>query len=193
LSEKPTGLHSLLISLLSRLLFDFCYWNLERDFPLLMIYEEGHKYLSFGMAKKTVERISKEGRKYGVSILVASQRPSELSDTILSQCNNFISHRLSTYADQSIIQNRLSENIEGLTNLLPTLSRGEAVIVGDCISLPARVKISKQIELRNTDCEFSKLWKDGPDSNFSTEYIVENMRLQQYRKRGKDKTGNVSE
>ncbi len=183
LSSKPSDLVPLLVSLLSRLFFDFCYWNLERDFPIMMAYEEGHKYLSYGMAKRTVERIAKEGRKYGVSIMVASQRPSELSETILAQCNNFIAHRLTTRADQSIVTAMLSENIEGLTNLLPILGRGEAVIVGDSISLPARVKIKKQLELRNTDCDFASLWETGPDISFSLEYVLENMKLQAYRKR----------
>ena len=94
LSELPSDLLSLIIAIISKSIYDFSYWNLERDYPMLLVYEESHRYLSHNsypyIARRTIEKISKEGRKYGISVAICSQRPSEISDTILAQCNNFI-------------------------------------------------------------------------------------------------------
>jgi len=189
LSMVPSDILPIIISLLSRSVFDFNYWNLERDFPICLMFEESHLYLGntgSPMAKWTIERIAKEGRKYAVSIAIISQRPSEVSQTILSQCNNFISHRLTTDIDQKYVQSLLSDTIQGLTNLLPTLITGEAIIVGDAVSIPVRAKIKMAFNLVSSDCDYDTLWKTGPDKNFNIPFIIENIITQEYRKRQKE-------
>lgn len=187
LSEIPSGLLPLVVSVVTRIIFEFAYWNLERDFPVLLIYEEAHKYLSYNSypnnARLAVEKVVKEGRKYGVSAAICSQRPSEISDTILSQCNNFITHRLSTEKDQQIVKVQLSDNLTGITNLLPILERGEAVVVGDSVVIPARITINKKFDLKNPDCDFNRLWSEGVNDGFDVEFILDNIRMQSYRKR----------
>ena len=148
LSGVPFEVLSITVSLISRIIFDFCFHYSKmkyeakegNDNPILVVFEEAHNYIpknseaSYKAAKRSVERIAKEGRKYGLSSMVVSQRPSEVSETIFSQCNNFVALRLTNPNDQSYIKNLLPENIEGLGDILPTLGKGQCLIVGD--SLP---------------------------------------------------------
>ncbi|HEC93056.1 MAG TPA: DUF853 family protein [Candidatus Atribacteria bacterium] len=174
LSRIVPDLLSSVIEILSRIFYEFCYWNVRRDFPILLIYEEGHRYLSHEdyTSRKRIENISKEGRKCGLGIIIVSQRPSEISETVLAQCNNFIAHRLTTDKDKDFVKNLLPENLIGLTNLLPSLYQGEALIAGDAIVLPARVDIEKTEDLSSTDCDFNLKWTEGPDENFNVESII---------------------
>jgi hypothetical protein len=148
LSGVPFEVLSITVSLISRIIFDFCFYYSKmkheakgnNDNPILVVFEEAHNYIpknnevSYKAAKRSVERIAKEGRKYGLSSMVVSQRPSEVSETIFSQCNNFVALRLTNPNDQNYIKNLLPENIEGLGDILPTLGKGQCLIVGD--SLP---------------------------------------------------------
>jgi len=110
---------------------------------------------------KSFERIAKEGRKYGVSLTVISQRPSEVNRTVLSQCNNFISLRLSNAEDQSVIKKLLPDNLAGLTDVLPVLDIGEALVVGDCSLLPTRILIDEPtIKPESATVKFWKEWSD---------------------------------
>jgi len=140
--------------------------------------KRGHRYLSGDYAnytsRKRVENIAKEGRKYGVGIVIVSQRPSEISETILAQCNNFIAHRLTTDKDKDFIKNLLPENLLGLTNLLPSISQGESLIAGDAVVLPARVNIEKLEDLPSIDCDFHTKWNKGPTDGFDVELILDN-------------------
>ena len=111
LSGVPFDIVNVIVSLLARMVFDFNFWNKNKsDFPVLLVFEEAHNYLPQipsphnRAARRTVERIAKEGRKYGVGCMIVSQRPSELSETILSQCNNFITLRLTNPTDQNYVQ-----------------------------------------------------------------------------------------
>lgn len=177
MSKVVPDILSAVVEIYSRICYEFSYWNLERDFPLLLIYEEGHRYLSGEYAnftsRKRVENISKEGRKYGVGVMIVSQRPSEISETILAQCNNFIAHRLTTDKDRDFIRNLLPENMVGLTNLLPSLGQGEALIVGDSVVLPARSQIDMLVKLPSIDCDFDAKWTEGPGKDFKIEKITE--------------------
>jgi len=125
-------------------------------------------------SRKRVENIAKEGRKYGVGIVIVSQRPSEISETILAQCNNFIAHRLTTDKDKDFIKNLLPENLLGLTNLLPSISQGESLIAGDAVVLPARVNIEKLEDLPSIDCDFHTKWNKGPTDGFDVELVLDN-------------------
>ena len=146
LSGVPFDIVNVIVSLLARMIFDFNFWNKSKsDFPILLVFEEAHNYLPQvptahnRAARRTVERIAKEGRKYGVACMIVSQRPSELSETILSQCNNFITLRLTNPTDQNYVRKLVPDSFSGLFDLLPTLRPGEALIIGDSTPLPVRV------------------------------------------------------
>jgi DNA helicase HerA-like ATPase len=155
LSGIPFEVLSITVSLISRLIFDFAFHyskirhsqNLTNDIPFLIVCEEAHNYLpqtggaDYKAAKKSIERIAKEGRKYGLSLMVVSQRPSEVSDTIFSQCNNFLSLRLTNKADQNYIKALLPDSSSELVELLPTLRQGEAFIVGDAVLMPSLIQL----------------------------------------------------
>jgi len=191
LSKIVPDILSAVVEILSRLIYELAYWNLEKDFPVVLIYEEGHRYLSsdYGnySSRKRIENIAKEGRKYGVGIIIVSQRPSDISETILAQCNNFITHRLTTDKDREFIKNLLPENLLGLTNLLPSLGQGEALIAGDAAVLPARADIKKLEELPSIDCDFNSKWSKGPDADFEIGSILQNWINQTFEKRKKKK------
>lgn len=155
LSGVPFEVLSITVSLISRIIFDFCFHyskikhenNKDNDNPILVVFEEAHNYIpknneaSYKAAKRSVERIAKEGRKYGLSSMVVSQRPSEVSETIFSQCNNFVALRLTNPNDQNYIKNLLPENIEGLGDILPTLGKGQCLIVGDSLPMATLVQL----------------------------------------------------
>jgi DNA helicase HerA-like ATPase len=150
LSEVPSDILPLMTSLISRMLFLVQQWTpSERRHPIAIFCEEAHLYIPSrsemgsvsDSALRTFERLAKEGRKYGVGLVVISQRPSEVNRTVLSQCNNVISLRLTNADDQGVIQRLLPDNLSGFTDLLPVLDTGEAVVVGDASLLPTRVRI----------------------------------------------------
>jgi DNA helicase HerA-like ATPase len=143
LSRVPFDVINVLVSLLGRIIFDFNMWNrVRQEFPMLIVFEEAHTYLSEASrsvaARKTVERIAKEGRKYGVSCMVVSQRPAEISETITAQCNNFIAMRLLNPNDQLYVRKLVPDALSSLIDILPTLQQGEAFIIGDAVAVPAR-------------------------------------------------------
>ncbi|MEX9794021.1 anti-phage-associated helicase HerA [Morganella morganii] len=179
-SGVPFEVLSICVSLISRLIFEFGYHskkikrksNENQDIPILIVYEEAHKYApksdlsKYRTSKEAIERIAKEGRKYGVTLLLASQRPSEISETIFSQCNTFISMRLTNPDDQNYVKRLLPDTVGDITNLLPSLKEGEALIMGDSISIPSIVKIEKctmppsSIDIKYLD-EWRKEWVES--------------------------------
>ncbi len=150
LSGVPGDILQTTIGAVLRILYEALFWarNLSqggRYRPLLIVMEEAHIYLNDdfkGMASKVVQRIVKEGRKYGIGAMIVSQRPSEINATILSQCGTFFALRLSNSSDRSHISSALSDNLDGLTNMLPILKTGEAIILGEAVKLPMRTVIS---------------------------------------------------
>lgn len=150
LSGVPSGILSDLIGALLRVLYDAVFWarNLPeggRERPLLVVLEEAHAYLSresSGPASVSVRRIAKEGRKYGVGMMLVSQRPSEIDSTILSQCGTLFAMRLASDTDRGHVANAAADNLKGLFEMLPVLRTGEAIIVGEAVSLPIRALIS---------------------------------------------------
>ncbi len=173
LSGIPFEVLSITVSLISRLLFDYGYYHkkslpvgVDSEAPLLIIYEEAHKYvprsdlIKYRASKTAIERIAKEGRKYGVTLGVVSQRPSEVSETIFSQCNNFIAMRLTNPDDQNYVKKLLPDALGDITNALPSLKSGEALLIGESISLPSVVQIDfPEHEPESTDIPYFDLWK----------------------------------
>lgn len=149
LSGIPSTILNDIIGAVLRILYDAVFWgrNLPegaRERPLLLILEEAHTYLgkdNSGRASLAVKRIAKEGRKYGVGMLVVSQRPSEIDATILSQCGTTIAMRLANNTDRGHVTGAASDNLKGLFEMLPILRTGEAIIVGEAVSLPIRALI----------------------------------------------------
>ncbi|MGH1400745.1 MAG: ATP-binding protein, partial [Acinetobacter tandoii] len=179
LSAIPFEVISIVVSLVSRLLFDFSFhyskikhaYKVKNDIPILLVCEEAHIYLprdekiDYRASRKAIERIAKEGRKYGISLMVVSQRPSEVSDTILSQCSNFIALRLTNYQDQNYIKSLLPDSANTLVDMLPILSQGEAFIVGDSVILPSLIQFSEpnpspQSGTVDVYDEWNKAWID---------------------------------
>ncbi|MET1173927.1 MULTISPECIES: ATP-binding protein [Paenibacillus] len=155
LSGVPFEVLSITVSLISRIVFDFSfhYSKLKNeikgknDNPILIVFEEAHNYIprtnesSFKSVKKSVERIAKEGRKYGLSSMIVSQRPSEISETILSQCNNFVALRLTNPNDQNYVKRLLPDSIASISDILPSLGKGQCLLVGDSVPIPALVQL----------------------------------------------------
>jgi len=179
LSRVPFDVINVLVSLLGRIIFDFNLWNPNRqDFPILIVFEEAHTYLSMTgkstAARKTVERIAKEGRKYGVSAMIVSQRPSEISETITAQCNNFIAMRLLNPNDQNYVRNLVPDAMANLADILPTLQQGEAIIIGDSVATPVRTMIDMPDPLpAGGDIRFFEKW-EHKESSTEISKVVEN-------------------
>jgi hypothetical protein len=151
-SEVPSDVLPVVTGTFARLLYDVQFWmNAEKRTPITLLCDEAHLYLPVRedadavqrQALGAFERIAKEGRKYGFSLLVVSQRPSDVSKTILSQCNNFLSLRLTNETDQNVIRRLMPDSLAGLTDILPLLDTGEAVLLGDAVLLPTRIRLDK--------------------------------------------------
>ncbi|PPJ45430.1 DUF87 domain-containing protein [Rhizobium sp. KAs_5_22] len=171
LSGIPFELLSITVSLISRLMFDFCYFARRAESlteqPFLMVYEEAHKYApKSGLARykaslAAIERIAKEGRKYGISLLISSQRPSEISETIFSQCSNFLAMRLTNPDDQAYVRRLLPDTLGNLTEGMPALEQGEALLIGDAVIMPCVVYVEKcDPEPASSDVKYLTLWKE---------------------------------
>lgn len=180
LSGIPFEVLSITVSLVARLVFDFAFHysklkhsiNEKNDVPFLIVCEEAHNYIprtggaEYKASRKSLERIAKEGRKYGLSLMVVSQRPSEVSETIFSQCNNFISLRLTNVNDQNYVRALMPENSNAIADILPNLGSGECLIVGDATIIPSVVKLDmpnpepKSQSIRFQD-EWQKDWKEA--------------------------------
>lgn len=139
-----------LIGGILNVIYEALFWGRERpeggrQRPLLVVMEEAHRYLGrddASLARDAVQRIVKEGRKFGIGAMIVSQRPSEIDDTILSQCGTFFSLRLSNAADRSKVQAALPDSLSGIVDSLPVLRTGEAVITGEAAKLPVRCRIT---------------------------------------------------
>tara|TARA_B100000953_G_scaffold295936_1_gene287820 strand:- start:3654 stop:5075 length:1422 start_codon:yes stop_codon:yes gene_type:complete len=147
LSGVPISILNTIIGVLLRIVYEGLFWarNLSqggKERPLLLVMEEAHNYLNFdGSALSIVQKIVKEGRKYGIGTMIVSQRPSEINSTILSQCGTFFALRLANSSDRSHITSAVTDNLEGLTSMLPILKTGEAIILGESVKLPMRTII----------------------------------------------------
>jgi ABC-type dipeptide/oligopeptide/nickel transport system ATPase component len=185
LSSVPTDVRPAVSAQVGRLAYEFNYWNpRRRDFPITLICEEAHAYIPrekngpFEGTKKMMERIAKEGRKYGVSIGVVSQRPTELSETMLSQCSSFICLRTSNPDDQAYIRGLVPEAEGDLTDILSSLGRGEALVLGEAAPLPTRVQIYRpNPEPKSNDVDYFTSWREGP-TDLNVDEIVQFWRTQ---------------
>ena len=175
LSGIPFEVLSITVSLVSRLIFDFCFHysklrhkeDSQNDVPVMIVCEEAHNYIpqrdnaAYRASRKSLERVAKEGRKYGLSLMVVSQRPSEVSETIFAQCNNFVALRLTNNADQNYVKRLFPDNSSGITDILPNLAPGECIVVGDAVLLPAVVQMPlPKPEPHSQSVCFHKEWNE---------------------------------
>lgn len=186
-SEVPSDILPLIVSLVARLAFSLQQWTpADIRHPVALLCDEAHLYIpnrsdadaSDDISISIFERIAKEGRKYGVSLVVISQRPSEVNKTMLSQCSNFISMRLTNADDQAVIKKLLPDSLGGFSDILPTLDTGEALIVGDASLLPSRIRVDEPVIKPNSGTvEFWSKWQ-GPVEPARIPNAIENWRKQ---------------
>jgi len=186
-SEVPSDILPLIVSLVARVAFSVQQWTpATLRHPVALFCDEAHLYLpdkgnansSDEISIQIFERIAKEGRKYGASLVVISQRPSEVNKTILSQCSNFIAMRLTNAEDQGVIKKLLPDSLGGFSDILPTLDTGEALVVGDASLIPSRIRVDEPENKPNSGTvDFWNVWQaDTAPTRLKT--AIDNWRMQ---------------
>jgi DNA helicase HerA-like ATPase len=178
LSSVPSAVLERLIGTILRIVYEALYWGREiqeggRKRPLLVVMEEAHRYLgksSGGLAHEMAQRIVKEGRKFGIGAMVVSQRPSEVDETVLSQCGTFVALRLSNAADRNRVQSTLPDSLTGIAESLPVLRTGEAIITGEAAKLPIRCRVTLPPEGKRPRGEDPKVAESWSKPNQKGDY-----------------------
>lgn len=186
LSSVPFDVRPTVGAQIGRLAFEFNYWNPRyREFPIVLMCEEAHAYIprasesQFAGSRKSMERIAKEGRKYGVGLAIVSQRPHEISETVLAQCGTFVCLRITNPDDQNYVRQLVPESEGDLVSVLAGLGRGEALVLGEAVPLPTRLQFDKPHPQPNSDdVDFYGKWKDGPE-DLDVDAIVKRWRSQE--------------
>jgi hypothetical protein len=190
LSGIPSEIMSSISGTLLKIIYDGLFWGVNtkvggKQQPLLIVLEEAHSYLKAGensISSRTVQMIAKEGRKYGVGLLLVTQRPSELDETVLSQCGTMIALRMNNSKDRGHIKSAVQDELQSMADLLPSLRTGEALISGEAVKIPSRVKFFKIANapkssdpkasvkwlenIYNTEIEYEKLLKSWRNKNY---------------------------
>lgn len=183
LTGLPTEVINVVVSVLCRMTFDFALWS-EGQVPVTLVCEEAHRYVpaansGFEPCKRAIAKIAKEGRKYGASLCIVTQRPAEIDPTILSQCNTVFALRMSNDRDQAIVQSAVADTGSGLLEFLPSLGQREAIAFGDGMSLPVRIKfdeLPKNALPRSSTARFSEKWQKSLGDEGFLEQVVERWR-----------------
>ncbi len=180
LTGLPTEIVNVVVSVLCRMTFDFALWG-EGHVPVTLVCEEAHRYVpadpkaGFEPCKRAIAKIAKEGRKYGASLCIVTQRPAEIDPTILSQCNTVFALRMSNDRDQAIVSSAVSDTGSGLLEFLPALGQREAIAFGDGVALPVRIKFDELAKCnlpRSSTARFSEKWqKPVGDENFLNDVV----------------------
>ena len=187
-SEVPSDILPIVTGTMARLLYNIQFWmKSEEQTPFTLICDEAHLYLPTRdeadvvqkQALYNFERIAKEGRKHGISLLVVSQRPADVSKTILSQCNNFIVLRLTNERDKSVIKNLIPDSLRGTLDSISLLDVGESLVIGDSVLLPSRIILDKpQIKPLSATRDFWNEWEKKEPNNNAILEAIESMRKQ---------------
>lgn len=187
LSGIPPEVMSSISGSLLKIVYDALFWGQNstaggREQPLLMVLEEAHNYLKAGedsISSRTVQTIAKEGRKYGVGLLLVTQRPTELDETVLSQCGTLIALRMTNKGDRGHVSAAVQDELYDMISLLPSLRTGEGLIMGEAVRIPSRVKFEKISKApKSTDPLVSKQWKNPKPDKREYQTIVEYWRNQ---------------
>ena len=185
LSAVPFDVAPMVTAQIGRLAFEFNFWNpLCREFPIFLICEEAHEYIPrleaprYREARRAMERISKNGRKYGVGMCVVSQRPADVSETVLAQCSSYICLRISNPSDQEYVRSMVPEAARGTFASLTSLAKGEAIALGEAVPMPVRFKVDMPNPPPNsTDVDYAGKWHDG-GMEINVENLVSNWHKQ---------------
>jgi hypothetical protein len=184
LTGLPPEVVNVVVSVLCRMAFDFALWG-EGQVPVTLVCEEAHRYvplnpqLGFEPCKRAIAKIAKEGRKYGASLCIVTQRPAEIDPTILSQCNTVFALRMSNERDQAIVTSAIADTGTGLLEFLPALGHREAIAFGDGVPLPVRIKfdeIPKSALPRSSTARFSEKWQNSVGDEGFLDAVVERWR-----------------
>ncbi len=189
LSEVPSDMLAIVIGIVTRLIYDIQFWMTpakdEVRHPLVLVCDEAHIYMSNDMSKmkaiekkslEIFEKIAKEGRKYGIGLLIVSQRPAELNTTIMSQCNNIVSLKVTNDRDKSAVAAMLTDSLVGIVEMLPNLDVGECVVVGDAIMLPSKIILDEPKEKpKSATIDFWDRWYDGKQTVFDIDAATLNL------------------
>ena len=173
-SGVPSEITSVVVSVLARMVFDYAIWSrTEAQRPLLLVCEEAHRYVpkdetaENGQAvRRILERIAKEGRKYGVSLGLITQRPSDLAEGVLSQCGTIISMRLNNDRDQACVRAAMPEGARGFLDAIPALRNRECIVCGEGVAIPIRVRfddLEPEKRPASSDPSFARLWRETGD------------------------------
>ncbi len=169
----PSEVINVVVSVIARMAFDFALWS-GGKVPITIVCEEAHRYIpadssmGFEPTKRSLAKIAKEGRKYGVSLGVISQRPSEIDSTILSQCNTLFVMRIANDLDQKIVLSAISDAASSLLEFLPSLGMGECIVFGDGVTLPVRMRFDRLDDKylpRSSTAKFTESWRESIDDN----------------------------
>lgn len=190
LSGVPNEVAGIASAVIARTLFNFKIWQTAKERetnPILLICEEAHRYVpnrgeaQYEAAQEAIRRIAKEGRKYGLGLILVSQRPSEVEETVLSQCNSWIVLRISNDTDREHVKSILPDSLAGLTKVLSGLRRREAIFVGQAAMLPSRIMIrhlENDMLPRSHDIDFDKGWQAEPFNEEAIKLIGNRWRFQ---------------
>lgn len=187
-SGVPSDIVSVVVAVLSRLVFDYAIWSRsEVQRPILLVCEEAHRYIpsdknSAGQAvRKILERIAKEGRKYGVSLGLITQRPSDLAEGVLSQCGTILAMRLNNDRDQQFVKSAMPEGSRGFLDVIPALRNRECIVCGEGVSIPIRVSfddLERDRRPASSDPLFSELWRHKGEEDAMVSRVVKRWRAQ---------------
>jgi len=194
LSEIPSDMLPIIIGVVTRLVYEVQFWMTPKEketrHPFAFICDEAHLYMPRDTTKmkaiekkslEIFEKIAKEGRKYGVSLVIVSQRPAELNSTIISQCNNIVSLKITNDRDKSAVATMLTDSLVGLVETLPNLDVGECIVIGDSIKLPTKIILDKpKEEPKSSTIDFWDRWIDGKGTVFNIDEAIKCM-IQQSR------------
>ena len=184
LTGLPTEIVNVVVSVLCRMTFDFALWS-EGQVPVTLVCEEAHRYvpanpdLGFEPCKRAIAKIAKEGRKYGASLCIVTQRPAEIDPTILSQCNTVFALRMSNDRDQEIVKSAIADTGSGLLEFLSALGQREAIAFGDGVTLPVRIKfdeLPKHCMPSSSTARFTEKWQKSVGDEGFLEGIVDRWR-----------------
>ncbi len=188
LSSIPSEVMSSISGSVLSIIYEFIYWgqNLDvggRQTPILFVLEEAHNYLKSGensISSRIVQKIAKEGRKYGAGLLLVTQRPSELDETVLSQCGSVIALRMTNSNDRGHIKSAVEDSLSDLVEMLPSLRTGEGLIMGECVKLPMRTKFTKAKESKSNDPLASEQWRKDSHTEENYKKVIIGWRNNEY-------------
>ncbi|WP_448501562.1 ATP-binding protein, partial [Sphingomonas sp.] len=189
-SGVPSDITATVVAVLSRMIFDFAIWSRkEKVRPVLLVCEEAHRYIpsdrvsEHSAVREVLSRIAKEGRKYGVSLGLITQRPSDLSEGVLSQCGTIIAMRLNNDRDQAPVRSAMPEGARGFLDAIPALRNRECIICGEGVATPIRVLFDDLDETRrpaSADPSFSDLWRETGGEEGAIDRTIRRWRSQRH-------------